>query len=136
MNKQIDKQNRQRTQGRAQGNTIELKERWWLLVPVAALLTALLTTMTFVTSPAIALAQAENATVIPAEEAAPAASAANEVSPDDVNKVARDLWCPLCSGVRLDACELKACTQMKDMIAIKLAEGEDSESIQAYFVEQ
>lgn len=59
-----------------------------------------------------------------------------DVTPDEVNVVARELWCPLCSGVRLDTCELKACDQMKDVIAIKLAEGEDTESIQAYFVEQ
>lgn len=55
---------------------------------------------------------------------------------DEVNEVARELWCPLCSGVRLDACELKACIQMKEMIAIQLAEGEDLESIKAYFVDQ
>jgi cytochrome c-type biogenesis protein CcmH len=55
---------------------------------------------------------------------------------DEVNSVARELWCPLCSGVRLDSCELKACDQMKDVIAIKLDEGADTESIKAYFVEQ
>jgi cytochrome c-type biogenesis protein CcmH len=60
----------------------------------------------------------------------------DEVTADDVNLVARELWCPLCSGVRLDSCELKACDQMKDVIAIKLAEGEDTESIKAYFVDQ
>jgi len=64
------------------------------------------------------------------------AVSATGVTADDVNRVARQLWCPLCSGVRLDACELKACTQMKDMIAVKLADGEDTESIKAYFVEQ
>jgi cytochrome c-type biogenesis protein CcmH len=59
-----------------------------------------------------------------------------EVTPDEVNAVARELWCPLCSGVRLDSCELKACTQMKEMIALKLAEGEDVESIKRYFIAQ
>ena len=59
-----------------------------------------------------------------------------EVTADEVNVVARELWCPLCSGVRLDACELKACDQMKEVIAIKLSEGEDTESIKQYFVEQ
>lgn len=58
------------------------------------------------------------------------------VSADEVNAVARDLWCPLCSGVRLDACELKACDQMKEVIAIKLSEGADTESIKAYFLTQ
>lgn len=58
------------------------------------------------------------------------------ISADRVNEVARGLWCPLCNGVRLDACELKACDQMKDMIAIKLAEGATDEEIRAYFLEQ
>lgn len=58
------------------------------------------------------------------------------ITADDVNEVARTLWCPLCSGVRLDSCELKACEQMKDVIAIKLGEGEDVNSIRDYFVDQ
>jgi cytochrome c-type biogenesis protein CcmH len=72
--------------------------------------------------------------VVLAQADAPATT--SEVTADEVNAVARQLWCPLCSGVRLDACELKACDQMKDVIAIKLSEGEDTESIKAYFVEQ
>ena len=58
------------------------------------------------------------------------------ISADQVNEVARGLWCPLCNGVRLDVCELKACEQMKEMIAIKLAEGSSEEEIKAYFLEQ
>lgn len=58
------------------------------------------------------------------------------ITADQVNEVARGLWCPLCSGVRLDACELKACEQMKEMIAIKLAEGASEEEIRDYFAEQ
>jgi cytochrome c-type biogenesis protein CcmH len=57
------------------------------------------------------------------------------ITADQVNVVARQLWCPLCNGVRLDACELKACAQMRDVIAIKLGEGESSESIQEYFLQ-
>ncbi len=77
---------------------------------------------------------AEEAT--PNEASAPNAGSANDVSANDVNAVARELWCPLCSGVRLDACELKACEQMKDMIALQLAEGQDTETIKDYFVTQ
>ncbi len=74
-----------------------------------------------------------------AQEQPPASVTSSETSPvtsNDVNEVARQLWCPLCSGVRLDACELKACEQMRDVIRIKLEEGQDSEAIKAYFVEQ
>lgn len=60
----------------------------------------------------------------------------NSVTPNEVNEVAKELWCPLCNGVRLDACELKACEQMRDMIAEQLAEGWDKEQIKNYFIEQ
>jgi cytochrome c-type biogenesis protein CcmH len=66
-------------------------------------------------------------------DTAPAASG-TPVSANDVNDVARQLWCPLCSGVRLDACELKACAQMKDEIAIMLSEGQDVQLIKDTFV--
>jgi cytochrome c-type biogenesis protein CcmH len=70
-----------------------------------------------------------------AQEATPTPAAANPVTADEVNAVASELWCPLCSGVRLDVCEQPACVQMRDLIALKLAEGEDSESIRAYFLD-
>ncbi len=92
---------------------------------------------------------AATGTAVPVEETAADAAAAGAVVTDtvtgagaagvtanDVNDVARQLWCPLCSGVRLDACELKACAQMKDVIGEKLAEGEDASSIKNYFVAQ
>lgn len=59
-----------------------------------------------------------------------------DITADEVNLIARELWCPLCSGVRLDACELKACDQMKDEIAIKLAAGDGLPEIKAYFIDQ
>ena len=71
-----------------------------------------------------------------AQDSVAAGADLNSATADEVNAVARQLWCPLCSGVRLDSCELKACDQMKDVIAIKLAEGENTESIRTYFVEQ
>jgi cytochrome c-type biogenesis protein CcmH len=57
-------------------------------------------------------------------------------TPNEINAVARDLWCPLCNGVRLDNCDLQACIQMREVIAQKLVAGENKESIKAYFVQQ
>ena len=54
---------------------------------------------------------------------------------DRMYDIARELWCPLCSGVRLDACELQACVQMRAEIRQLLAEGRDPEWIVAYFEE-
>ena len=50
--------------------------------------------------------------------------------------VAKELWCPLCNGVRLDNCELQACVQMREVIAQKLVAGESKEQIKAYFAQQ
>ncbi|MCX6028740.1 MAG: cytochrome c-type biogenesis protein CcmH [Chloroflexi bacterium] len=57
-------------------------------------------------------------------------------TPNEINAIAKDLWCPLCNGVRLDNCELQACIQMREMIAQKLMEGASKEQIKAYFVQQ
>ncbi len=74
--------------------------------------------------------------IVVAQDSVGTVVAPEDISADDVNLIARELWCPLCSGVRLDACELKACEQMKEMIAIKLAEGQDLDTIRTYFVAQ
>jgi cytochrome c-type biogenesis protein CcmH len=57
-------------------------------------------------------------------------------TPNEINEIAKGLWCPLCNGVRLDNCELQACVQMKEVIAQKLEAGESEEQIRAYFLEQ
>jgi len=63
-------------------------------------------------------------------------AAAQTPTPNEINAVARELWCPLCNGVRLDNCDLQACIQMREVIAQKLMAGESKEQIKAYFVEQ
>ena len=66
----------------------------------------------------------------------PGATMAQTPTPNQINAIARDLWCPLCNGVRLDNCELQACVQMREVIAQKLMAGESKEQIKAYFVQQ
>ena len=61
---------------------------------------------------------------------------ASQISRDEINQVARGLWCPLCSGVRLDSCELQACEQMRQEIGLKLAEGATEDEITEYFLAQ
>ncbi|MFB0535008.1 MAG: cytochrome c-type biogenesis protein CcmH [Anaerolineae bacterium] len=58
------------------------------------------------------------------------------VTDDQVNEVAKELYCPLCTGLRLDNCQLKVCDGMRDVIRQKLEAGESKEQIKAYFVEQ
>lgn len=72
--------------------------------------------------------------VLMAVSAAPVA--AQTPTPNEINEIARELWCPLCNGVRLDNCELQACIQMREVISEKLIAGESKEQIKAYFVTQ
>lgn len=53
-----------------------------------------------------------------------------------VNDVAEDLYCPLCSGLTVNVCELEVCDDMREVIAQKIAEGASEAEIQAYFIEQ
>src|SRR5262245_53735698 len=113
----------------------ELRRWWGFVLLVAALLFGLFVVMDSFLESYVVFAQSDNPTATPMQEEEPAAQATEpaKASPDQVDVVARQLWCPLCNGVRLDACELKACDQMRDLIAVKLAAGEDAETIKAYF---
>ena len=64
------------------------------------------------------------------------AVSAQTPTPNQVNDVAKELWCPLCNGVRLDNCELQACVQMREVISQKLEAGESTQNIKSYFVQQ
>jgi len=55
---------------------------------------------------------------------------------DEVIQMSKELYCPLCTGLRLDACDLPLCNQMREVIHQKLAAGETKEQIKAHFVEQ
>ncbi len=66
----------------------------------------------------------------------PSAHAQDPDTPLTVNDVAEDLYCPLCSGLTVDVCELEVCADMRGVIAEKIAAGESEADIQAYFVQQ
>lgn len=57
-------------------------------------------------------------------------------SDDQVNTVAKGLYCPVCENVPLDVCPTQACIQWRQVIREKLAEGWDEKQIQDYFVLQ
>jgi len=55
---------------------------------------------------------------------------------DDVNRVAKQLYCPVCESTPLDVCPTEACRQWRDLIRTMLAEGKSDEAIKQYFVTQ
>lgn len=65
-----------------------------------------------------------------------AAQGANPPTDDDVNRVARQLFCPVCENTPLDVCPTEACKQWRALIREKLADGWTDEQIKQYFVEQ
>ena len=66
----------------------------------------------------------------------PAAAQTSEPTDDQVNAIAKNLYCPVCENVPLDVCPTQACAQWRATIRQMLAEGRSQEEIQQYFVEQ
>ena len=64
------------------------------------------------------------------------AEAQEPVTDDDVNAVARDLYCPVCENTPLDVCPTQACQDWRDEIRMQLAQGRSEAEIQQYFVER
>lgn len=57
-------------------------------------------------------------------------------SDNDVNRVARDLYCPVCENIPLDVCPTPACHEWRELIRQKLAEGLNDQQIREFFALQ
>lgn len=55
---------------------------------------------------------------------------------DEVNKIAKELYCPVCESTPLDVCPTEACRQWRELIRSMLAEGKSEDEIKQYFVTQ
>src|SRR5687768_10289572 len=55
---------------------------------------------------------------------------------DEVNRLAKQMYCPVCENTPLDVCPTEACRQWRDLIRTMLAEGKSEEEIKQYFVAQ
>jgi cytochrome c-type biogenesis protein CcmH len=52
-----------------------------------------------------------------------------EVTADEVNNVARQLYCPVCPNETLDICQTQACIQWRDEIRAQLIEGQTPQQV-------
>ncbi len=59
-----------------------------------------------------------------------------EVTDDEVNAIAKQLYCPVCEGIPLDTCGTQACEDWRQLIRQKLEEGWTEEQILTYFVDR
>ncbi len=57
-------------------------------------------------------------------------------SDDQVNAIAKGLYCPVCENIPLDVCGTQACAQWRDLIREKLSQGWSEAQIKQYFVDQ
>lgn len=58
------------------------------------------------------------------------------VTDDDVNEVAKDLFCPVCESTPLDVCPTQACADWRELIRTQLTEGKTKDEVHEYFARQ
>ena len=56
-------------------------------------------------------------------------------SDDEVNRVAKQLYCPVCESTPLDVCPTEACRQWRELVRTMISEGKSESEIKQYFVE-
>ncbi len=57
------------------------------------------------------------------------------VSDNEVNRVARNLYCPVCQNVPLEVCPTDACSRWREQVRDLLAQGYTDEQVAQYFVD-
>lgn len=63
---------------------------------------------------------------------------AQDVQPsdDEVNAIAKGIYCPVCENTPLDVCPTQVCAQWRELIREQLAMGMSAAEIRQYFVNQ
>lgn len=72
--------------------------------------------------------------IVAALASAPPVKAQDPVSDDEVNAVARQLYCPVCENTPLDVCPTQACKDWREMIRQQLSQGWTEAQVKDYFV--
>ena len=58
------------------------------------------------------------------------------VTDDEVNAIAKQLFCPVCESTPLDVCPTEACRDWREQIRAMLSEGKSEDEILQYFTDQ
>jgi len=66
---------------------------------------------------------------------APVSAQESTPTDDEVNAIAKDLFCPVCENTPLDVCPTQACKEWREEIRNMLAEGKTEEEIKQHFVD-
>jgi cytochrome c-type biogenesis protein CcmH len=57
------------------------------------------------------------------------------ITDDEVNAIAKQLYCPVCENTPLDVCPTEACRQWRELIRLQLSQGMTEAQIKQYFVD-
>lgn len=76
------------------------------------------------------------ALVLGTPQGGPALAQGPTPTDDEVNRIAHQLYCPVCENTPLDVCPTEACRQWRDLIRQQLSEGWSEDRIKQYFVSQ
>ena len=76
------------------------------------------------------------ASIAAAQDGALPTSMPGTVTPDDVNAIARQMYCPVCENEPLDVCRTAACQQWRAQISQMLSAGQTAPQIKQYFVDR
>ncbi len=58
------------------------------------------------------------------------------VSDNQVNQIAKGLYCPICQNVPLEVCETDACARWREQVRELIAQGYTEQQIRDYFVQR
>ncbi len=61
-------------------------------------------------------------------------TSARVITDDEVNAVAKQLYCPVCENTPLDVCPTQACKDWRELIRQQLSDGWTEQQIKDYFV--
>ncbi|MBZ0302032.1 MAG: cytochrome c-type biogenesis protein CcmH [Anaerolineae bacterium] len=74
--------------------------------------------------------------IVAALSALPAAAQDSTISDDEVNAVAKQLFCPVCENIPLDVCPTVACKEWREEIRTQLASGMSEDAVISDFVQR
>ncbi len=62
--------------------------------------------------------------------------AQDDISDDEVNEIASELYCPVCESTPLDVCPTQACADWRELIRTQLSDGASRQDVLDYFARQ
>lgn len=92
--------------------------------------------MIFLCAGALLITSVATARSASAQAPVPTPQPASAVSDNDVNRVAKKLYCPVCPNTPLDVCTTTACKDWREQIREQLASGWSDKQVMDYFVRQ